>query len=85
LSLWDMLDDIYTAIADSGASSVDVVIRLLKALQALASMGDANLREVALYHAHLTVARAEIALALPEDRERVRKVAEFEGDLFATT
>lgn len=84
LSLWDMFDDIYSAIADSGADSVDVVIRLLKAFQALASMGDPTLREVALYHAHLAVARAEIALALPEDRERVRKVAEFEGDLFRT-
>ncbi|MEZ4599881.1 MAG: DUF2254 domain-containing protein [Syntrophotaleaceae bacterium] len=82
LSTWDMLDDIYTPIADSGADSIEVVIRLLKAFHALASMGDLTLRDAALYHARLAAARADIALALPEDRERVRKVAAFEGDLF---
>jgi uncharacterized membrane protein len=82
LSLWDMFDDVYTAIAHSGADSLEVVIRLLKAFQALASLGDATMREVALHHSRLVVARAEKALGLPEDMERVRKVAEFEADLY---
>jgi uncharacterized membrane protein len=82
LSVKEAFDDAFTAIARGGAGSVEVVLRLLKACQALASMGDAEMREAALHHSRLAVARAKIALTLPEDLERVRDVAKFKEDLF---
>ncbi len=68
----DLCDDAFTAIARDGASSVEVVMRLLKALETLSHLGDAPLRVAALRHvqrlatladreAHLTADRALIA------------------------
>lgn len=78
LSVKEFFDDAFTAIARGGAGSVEVVLRLVKVFQTLASMGDAEMREAALHHLRLAVARAEIALTLPEDLERVRDAAKFQ-------
>lgn len=75
LSVMDMFDDAFTAIARDGAGTVEVGIRLQKALFALASMGDDRLRQAATRHAGLAVARAEQALKLPEERERIQGLA----------
>lgn len=72
LSVEDMLDDAFTSIARDGAGLVEVCIRLQKALAALAVAGDADLRAAALRHARTALARAELALQLPEDLEAVR-------------
>lgn len=75
LLLRDMFDDAFTAIARDGAGTIEVVVRLQKAFQSLASIGDARIREVAKLHARMALARAERALDLPEDLEIARKVA----------
>jgi len=72
LSIEDMFDDAFTAIARDGAGLVEVGIRLQKALAALAATGDVDLRAAAARHARLALARAERALDLPEDVEAVR-------------
>ncbi len=82
ISLWDTFEDAFTAIARGGAGMVEVAVRLQKAFQSLALMGDPLMREVALYHSHLALARAEHALVLPEDLEAVRKAAKFPMDIF---
>jgi uncharacterized membrane protein len=79
LSLMDMFDDAFTAIARDGAGTVEVGIRLQKALFALASMGDERLRQAAARHAALAVARADQALKLPEERQRIQALASAVG------
>lgn len=77
LSLADMFDDAFTGIARDGAGNVEVVVRLLKALEALAVAGDAAMRDNALRHARLAVVRAENAMMIPDDLKVVREVATF--------
>jgi uncharacterized membrane protein len=77
LSLADLFDDAFTGIARDGAGTVEVVIRLLKALKALAASGDAVMRENALRHARLALDRAEQALKVAHDLTVVREVARF--------
>jgi len=77
ISLQDMFDDAFTAIARDGAGVIEVTIRLQKAFESLATIGDAQMRDIALHHARLALARAEITLELPEDLELIRKVTQF--------
>ncbi len=77
ISLWDMFDDAFTSIARDGAGVIEVGIRLQKTFEALASIGSPELREVALHHAQLALARAENALTLPEDIKAIREAAAF--------
>ncbi|MDR4478531.1 MAG: DUF2254 domain-containing protein [Nitrospira sp.] len=77
LSVRDMFDDAFTSIARDGAGTIEVVTRLLKAFESLASIGDATMREAATHHARLALARAEKALTLPDDVVVVRKLAAF--------
>lgn len=75
ISVRDMFDDAFTAIARDGAGAVEVSVRLQKALHALASTGNSAIRDAALFHSRLALARAERALALPEDLAAVRLAA----------
>jgi uncharacterized membrane protein len=75
--LWDMFDDAFTAIARDGAGNVEVAVRLQKAFELLASIGATSLRDVAIHYARLARARAENALAAPEDLEVLREAAKF--------
>lgn len=77
LSLRDMFDDAFTAIARDGAGTIEVAGRLQKAFVSLASIGDAAMRDAAIHHSRLALARAENVLELPEDIEVVRKLARF--------
>lgn len=77
LSMADMFDDAFTGIARDGASSVEVVVRLLKALEALAASEDAAMRDNALRHAGLALVRAEKALKISDDLKVVREVGKF--------
>ena len=77
LSVADMFDDAFTGIARDGAGDVEVVVRLLKALEALAVVGDAAMRDNALRHARLAVVRAENAMQIPDDLSVIREVARF--------
>ncbi|MBD1400592.1 DUF2254 domain-containing protein [Pelovirga terrestris] len=77
LSMVDMFDDAFTAIARDGAAVVEVVVRLLKALEALAVIDNRALRDNALRHARLLLVRAELSLQAPDDLRRVREAAGF--------
>lgn len=77
ITMRDMFDDAFTGIARDGASSVEVVMRLQKALGALATIDNAAMRDAAAHHARLSLARAEQALAIEEDKVLVRALAEF--------
>ncbi|WP_372765283.1 DUF2254 domain-containing protein [Litorivivens sp.] len=77
ISVRDMFDDAFTAIARDGAGMVEVAVRLQKALHALALVGDPALRAAAEYHGRLALKRAKAALAMEEDYTAVRDVAMF--------
>lgn len=77
MSVADMFDDAFTGIARDGAGTVEVVVRLLKALESLAATEDAALRANALRHARLALVRAEKALKVADDLRVVREVASF--------
>lgn len=78
ISLDDMFDDAFNAVSRDGAGTLEVDIRLQKAFNTLASIGDADVREVAKSHAQLAFRYAERALQLPEEIEMLRTVYRFE-------
>ncbi len=75
LSIRDLLDDIFTPIARDGASSVEVQIRLQKALRALSRAGHTELRECALHHSRLALQRAEASLVMDFEKASLRELA----------
>jgi uncharacterized membrane protein len=77
ISLRDMFDDAFTAIARDGAGIIEVAGRLQKAFKSLASIGDATMRDVAMHHARIALARAENVIELQEDIEVLRKLSKF--------
>lgn len=77
ISLRDMFDDAFTAIARDGAGAIEVAGRLQKAFESLASIGDVAMRDAAIHHSRMALARAENVLELPEDLQVVRKLANF--------
>lgn len=81
LSTRDMFDDAFTAIARDGAGTVEVGVRLQKALQSLSSLGHQEIIEASRAHSRLALARAEKALDLPHDLERIREIAVFAESL----
>lgn len=72
----DIFDDLFTAIARDGAALVEVCLRLQKALGILARFDQPRFRENAIRHSKEALARAELALTLENDRQRVRNVAQ---------
>jgi uncharacterized membrane protein len=78
ISLRDMFDDAFTAIARDGAGTIEVAVRLQKAFASLASIGHVAMRDAAIHHARLALARAENVMELPEDLEIVRKLVKLD-------
>ena len=78
ISLRDMFDDAFTAIARDGAGTIEVAVRLQKAFASLASIGHVAMRDAAIHHARLALARAENVMELPEDLEILRKLAKLD-------
>jgi uncharacterized membrane protein len=79
LQIDDLFDDAFTAIARDGAGTVEVGVRLLKALRSLASASDDAVRVAATRHAQQALARAEKALPLPQDLDVIRSLAQSVG------
>lgn len=77
LSMEDLFEDAFTAIARDGAATVEVMVRLLKAHETLAALGHRPMTATALQHAKMAVARAEHSVTLPQDIEAIRKAAHF--------
>lgn len=79
LSAADVLDDFFTPIARDGAALIEVALCLQQALASLGRLGDAAVAVAAQRQAELALKRAEAALTLPEDRERLRQGAAQAG------
>ena len=74
LAVDDLFDDVFTPIARDGAALIEVQMRLQKGLVALGEMADPDLTRAARRHAGLALRRAEAAMTLAEDRERIERV-----------
>ena len=81
ISVSDMFDDAFAPIARDGAASVEVQIRLQKALVSLASLGNVEIEMAAVRHSRLALKRAKHALTLTEDFEDLVKSARLSGEL----
>lgn len=79
LSVHDLFDDAFNAIARDGAAVLEVAMRLQKALAALARLGDPAMLDAARHHSRLALARAEQAMRIPGDVEAVRVLAREVG------
>ncbi len=75
ISVQDMFDDAFTAIARDGAAMVEVSLRLQKALRSLAALDDTAICAAAEHHSQLALKRAAMALTLPEDLATVTAAA----------
>ncbi len=75
LSVRDMFDDAFTSLARDGAGSIEVAVRLQKALRSLAQLDDLSMRGAALHHAGTALARARLALDLALDVTTLESVA----------
>ncbi len=76
LTLDEMFDDAFTAIARDGAGSIEVGVRLQKAFLSLSATGHPDLTKAARYHSRLALARAEQSLKLPEELERLKALSQ---------
>jgi len=73
----DMLDDAFTAIERDGVGTIEVTVRLLRGIEALARLGDHSMRAAALRHAERTLALAEQESHLPADRAIIAERSAF--------
>ncbi len=76
LSLNDMFDDAFNAVARDGAPIVEVSIRLQKALHSLILHGNEEMKQTAVMHATLALKHAEQSLKLKEELDVVRTLAQ---------
>jgi uncharacterized membrane protein len=79
ISVDDMFEDAFSPIARDGAGTVEVQVRLQKALASLASSENDDIKAAAKRHSRLALKRAESALTLDEDIEAVSKSAQWSG------
>ncbi len=77
LQVDDLFDDAFTAIARDGAGTVEVAIRLQKALHALTETEDAAMAAAARKHSRMALARSEQAMSDRNDIELTRSAAAF--------
>jgi uncharacterized membrane protein len=79
ISVHDMFQDAFTAIARDGAGTVEVGIRLQKALRSLSSIGNPDLKLAAEHQADQALLHAEQALKLQTEFAAVRGVRSTAG------
>lgn len=76
ISIDQLFDNAFNAIARDGASSVEIAARLQEAFYALAVMGNDAVLATAISHSELALKYAEQSLTLEEERQIVRTLAE---------
>lgn len=77
LAIDDLFEDAFMLIARDGAGQVEIQLRLQKCLQALALQGDAAFRSAALQQAALALERANGALPLEAEKQRLRRAIDM--------
>ena len=78
LAVDDLFDDFFAPIARDGAALIEVDLRMMKSLVILAQLNPVLFKSPCTRHATLLLKHADKALALNEDKQRLRAAA---GDL----
>ena len=76
ITINDMFDDAFNAIARDSAASIEVAIRLQQAFHSLTLIGHEEMRQSAISHAKLALSYADRSLALAEERNALQSVVE---------
>lgn len=76
LSLDDLFDDAFNAIARDGAGTLEVSIRLQKALYSLAMLGDEAMKTTAIEHAKRAFRQSEQSMMQQQELEVLQAVAD---------
>jgi uncharacterized membrane protein len=76
LSPDELFGDAFTGISRDGAQLVEVGVRLQKAFLALTQLDDEELAKVAKQHSRIALLRADNALVLDTDKEKVQRLAD---------
>jgi uncharacterized membrane protein len=84
LDVADLCQDAFGPLARDGAGTVEVGIRLQKALVALAGLGHPDLGRAALVQSERALAQARRALVLESDREEIARLARRVQEAAAT-
>ncbi|MCW8108427.1 DUF2254 domain-containing protein [Alteromonas ponticola] len=71
----DMFDDAFTAIGRDGASTIEVGVRLKKALISLELLDNLEIQKAAQHHKKVSLDRALSALTLEEDKRLLKELA----------
>lgn len=71
LEIGDLFEDAFATVARDGAGYIEVQLRIQKALLALSRAGDDSFRSAARHQSRLALARAEQALVLAADVQRL--------------
>ncbi len=80
ISVADMFDDAFRPIARDGASNLEVMLRLQKALISIAYIGSAEVKELAIYHSRQAYERAELAMEFSSDRDILKAQCAFHSN-----
>ncbi|SFK77385.1 DUF2254 domain-containing protein [Methylorubrum salsuginis] len=79
LTAADLLEDAVMLMARDGAGLIEVQLRIQKGLSALGRIGDPAFRAAARHQSRMALDRAETALALEADKERLRALTRTFG------
>ncbi len=71
----DLFEDCFSGLARDGAGTLEVAIRLQKALQTIAELSPSHIKALAKDQARKALAHAEAALNIPHERETLREIA----------
>jgi len=71
----DLFEDCFSGLARDGAGTLEVAIRLQKALLTIAELGPSHIEELAKDQARKALAHAEEALKVPHEKEILREIA----------
>jgi uncharacterized membrane protein len=77
LAIGDLFEDAFRPIARDGAGNIEVMIRLQKAFNSVYAIDNSSMKIAAMYHSHESFERAEIAMELKEDLNKVKNEALF--------
>lgn len=72
----DLFDDAFMLMARDGAGLVEIQLRLQKSLAALGRIGHGEFRQAAREQAELALARADVAMALAHDKQRLHALVQ---------
>ncbi|MEO5651175.1 MAG: DUF2254 domain-containing protein [Ginsengibacter sp.] len=77
ISLADMFDDAFRPIARDGASNIEVMLRLQKALITIAYVGNDETKELSMMHSRQAFERAELVIKYKHDLDLLKRECLF--------